>query len=60
MQHELGIDPSQLAGATYKYMGRVHYWAADTLAHGPAAPWVTSRAGSPLNTFTNLEIQLPV
>lgn len=39
LRHELGIEPSQLVGATFKYMGRVHYWAADTRTHGPSAPW---------------------
>ena len=39
LKHELGIEPSQLDGATFKYMGRVHYWAADTRTHGPSSPW---------------------
>jgi isopentenyl-diphosphate delta-isomerase len=39
LRHELGIEPSQLVGATFKYMGRVHYWAADVRTHGPSAPW---------------------
>jgi len=39
LKHELGIEPAQLADAKFKYMGRVHYWAADTVTHGPAAPW---------------------
>ena len=39
LQHELGIAPGALDPARFKYMGRVHYWAADTLTHGSAAPW---------------------
>jgi len=39
LKHELGIEPAQLADAKFKYVGRVHYWAADTVTHGPAAPW---------------------
>ena len=37
--HELGIDRRALEDASFKYVGRVHYWAADTLTHGPASPW---------------------
>ena len=39
LQHELGIAPGALDPARFKYMGCVHYWAADTLTHGSAAPW---------------------
>jgi len=39
LKHELGIEPADLKSASSKYMGRVHYWAADTLTHGPNAPW---------------------
>ncbi len=39
LRHELGIDRAALDDAAYKYMGRVHYWAADTLTHGPHSTW---------------------
>ena len=28
-----------LQAERFKYMGRVHYWAADTLTHGSHSPW---------------------
>jgi isopentenyl-diphosphate delta-isomerase type 1 len=37
LQHELGIqaaDPSKM-----KFLTRLHYWAADTVTHGPKSPW---------------------
>ena len=40
--HELGIPPSDLSiesGARFKYLTRVHYWAADTVTHGPGSAW---------------------
>ena len=39
LQHELGVAPAAIKDAKFKYMGRVHYWAADTLTHGPHCPW---------------------
>ena len=39
LHHELGIEPKTLEKASFKYMGRVHYWAADTLTHGSHSPW---------------------
>eukprot|EP00316_Scyphosphaera_apsteinii_P007886 CAMPEP_0119304092 /NCGR_PEP_ID=MMETSP1333-20130426/5399_1 /TAXON_ID=418940 /ORGANISM="Scyphosphaera apsteinii, Strain RCC1455" /LENGTH=788 /DNA_ID=CAMNT_0007306909 /DNA_START=55 /DNA_END=2421 /DNA_ORIENTATION=+ len=39
LKHELGIEPSDLKNAKFKYMGRVHYWAADTVTHGSTSPW---------------------
>ncbi|KAL1528042.1 hypothetical protein AB1Y20_009410 [Prymnesium parvum] len=39
LRHELGIKAGALSVDRFKYMGRVHYWAADCLTHGPAAPW---------------------
>jgi farnesyl-diphosphate farnesyltransferase len=37
LKHELGIEgirPEQ-----FKYLTRLHYWAADVVTHGPKAPW---------------------
>ena len=39
LRHELGVKPGALSVDRFKYMGRVHYWAADCLTHGPSAPW---------------------
>ena len=39
LRHELGTQHGALAPDQFKYMGRVHYWAADTVTHGPNAPW---------------------
>jgi len=37
--HELGIPASELHASRFKFMTRVHYWAADTGTHGSDAPW---------------------
>lgn len=35
LNHELGIPPSQLDVTKFKFLTRLHYWAADTVTHGP-------------------------
>jgi isopentenyl-diphosphate delta-isomerase len=37
--HELGIPADQVPHEDFRYLGRFHYWAADTLTYGPEAPW---------------------
>mmetsp|Transcript_9283 Transcript_9283/g.18935 ORF Transcript_9283/g.18935 Transcript_9283/m.18935 type:complete len:800 (-) Transcript_9283:460-2859(-) len=39
LMHEVGTKEGALSPDRFKYMGRVHYWAADTVTHGPSAPW---------------------
>ena len=39
LRHELGIKEGALKPEQFKYMGRVHYWAADTVTWGEQAPW---------------------
>lgn len=39
LQHELGIDPSQVPISKFKFLTRLHYWAADVVTHGPKSPW---------------------
>lgn len=39
LQHELGIDPSQVPHADFRFLSRFHYWAADVLTWGGDAPW---------------------
>ena len=39
LRHELGTKQGALKADDFKYMGRVHYWAADTVTHGSNAPW---------------------
>ena len=39
LHHELGIPPSQLKVDKFKFLTRLHYWAADTITHGTKAPW---------------------
>ena len=39
LNHELGIPPMQLNVDKFKFLTRLHYWAADTVTHGPKAPW---------------------
>jgi isopentenyl-diphosphate delta-isomerase type 1 len=35
LQHELGIPPEQVPVDKFKFLTRLHYWAADTVTHGP-------------------------
>ena len=38
--HELGIPKEQLLPLErFKFLTRLHYWAADTITHGPDSPW---------------------
>lgn len=39
LEHELGIPREQLDAKRFKFITRVHYWAADVLTHGPTSPW---------------------
>eukprot|EP00560_Eucampia_antarctica_P006822 CAMPEP_0197828948 /NCGR_PEP_ID=MMETSP1437-20131217/5434_1 /TAXON_ID=49252 ORGANISM="Eucampia antarctica, Strain CCMP1452" /NCGR_SAMPLE_ID=MMETSP1437 /ASSEMBLY_ACC=CAM_ASM_001096 /LENGTH=803 /DNA_ID=CAMNT_0043430375 /DNA_START=28 /DNA_END=2439 /DNA_ORIENTATION=+ len=39
LDHELGIPPAQLSVDGFKFLTRLHYWAADTVTHGPQSPW---------------------
>jgi isopentenyl-diphosphate delta-isomerase type 1 len=34
LKHELGIPLGELKLEDFKYLTRVHYWAADTITHG--------------------------
>lgn len=35
LDHELGIPASDLDINKFKFLTRLHYWAADTVTHGP-------------------------
>lgn len=37
--HELGIPLDTFATADFKFLTRLHYWAADTVTHGKDARW---------------------
>ena len=39
LRHELGTRTGAVSPGRFKYMGRVHYWAADTITHGSDTPW---------------------
>lgn len=39
LEHELGIPASQVPIEKFKFMTRMHYWAADTVTHGPESEW---------------------
>eukprot|EP00041_Stephanoeca_diplocostata_P004643 m.48521 g.48521 ORF g.48521 m.48521 type:complete len:315 (-) comp15261_c0_seq2:101-1045(-) len=39
LQHELGIKPAQLNIDGFKFLTRLHYWAADVVTHGQKAPF---------------------
>jgi len=37
--HELGIPMGELKVEEFKFLTRLHYWAADTVTHGQKSPW---------------------
>jgi len=37
LKHELGLET--LKPEQFKFLTRLHYWAADTVTHGPSAEW---------------------
>lgn len=39
LEHELGIDASQVPAHKFKFLTRLHYWAVDAVTHGENAPW---------------------
>jgi NUDIX domain len=39
LQHELGIPSNQLDVDRMKFLTRLHYWASDTVTHGPNSVW---------------------
>ena len=39
LDHELGIPPSTFTTNDFRFLTRLHYWAADTVTHGTDAPW---------------------
>ncbi len=39
LEHELGIPASSLHVRDFKFLTRLHYWAADVVTHGKTSPW---------------------
>mmetsp|Transcript_36327 Transcript_36327/g.82298 ORF Transcript_36327/g.82298 Transcript_36327/m.82298 type:complete len:314 (-) Transcript_36327:4-945(-) len=39
LEHELGISPTQVSVESFKFLTRLHYWAADVGTHGPQSPF---------------------
>jgi len=39
LKQELGIEPEQLSTDAFKFLTRLHYWAADVVTHGPQSPF---------------------
>mmetsp|Transcript_8062 Transcript_8062/g.11434 ORF Transcript_8062/g.11434 Transcript_8062/m.11434 type:complete len:299 (+) Transcript_8062:141-1037(+) len=39
LYQELGIHPSQIQPSRFKFLTRLHYWAADVVTHGSDSPW---------------------
>ena len=37
--HELGIKASDVPISSFKFITRLHYWAADVVTHGENSPW---------------------
>ena len=39
LKHELGIEMSDIPHSDIMFISRFHYWASDTITHGPDTPW---------------------
>ncbi|KAJ1414787.1 isopentenyl-diphosphate delta-isomerase type 1 fused to squalene synthase [Ochromonadaceae sp. CCMP2298] len=39
LEHELGIGAKVFKHSDFKFLTRLHYWAADVVTHGPKSPW---------------------
>lgn len=39
LEHELGIASNSLQVTDFKFLTRLHYWAADVVTHGQKSPW---------------------
>jgi farnesyl-diphosphate farnesyltransferase len=39
LEHELGIPKNELSINDFKFLTRLHYWAADVQTHGEHSPW---------------------
>uniref|UniRef100_A0A7S0CWE4 isopentenyl-diphosphate Delta-isomerase n=1 Tax=Amorphochlora amoebiformis TaxID=1561963 RepID=A0A7S0CWE4_9EUKA len=39
LDQELGINPNKIDISRFKFLTRLHYWAADVVTHGPTSPW---------------------
>ena len=39
LEHELGIPRGTIPPSRFKYLTRLHYWAADVVTHGKKSPW---------------------
>jgi len=39
LKHELGIESEDVTEGKFKFLTRLHYWAADIATHGTDSPW---------------------
>ena len=39
LEHELGIPPEDVPISKFKFLTRLHYWAADAVTHGKNSKW---------------------
>jgi len=39
LKHELGIECDEIKAENFKFLTRLHYWAADVVTHGKESPW---------------------
>ena len=39
LKHELGISSKKIKASEFKFLTRLHYWAADVVTHGAESPW---------------------
>jgi isopentenyl-diphosphate delta-isomerase len=39
LEHELGIPTETIEPNRFKFLTRLHYWAADVVTHGKKSPW---------------------
>lgn len=39
LKHELGVEEGTVPVESFKFLTRLHYWAADVVTHGKQSPW---------------------
>lgn len=60
LYHELGIPSNELPIEKFKFLTRLHYWAADTVTHGPKRYVVDTAIFSMAWRFLSAQYYLPI
>lgn len=51
LAQELGIDAKEVPTSQFRFLTRLHYWAADVVTHGPNSPSVLHALSPPTGLF---------